>query len=107
MTKDKIFADLADLAGGAASMFSTFRDQIRNDVRDRVDEMAERFDLATRADITRLEGMIDKLRTRLDSYEKSKAPPKKVPPSTTPKSPASKKPSSKKPSSKKSNPKKK
>ena len=34
MTKEKIFSDLADLAGGAASMFSAFRDQMRNDVKD-------------------------------------------------------------------------
>ncbi len=88
MTKDKLFADLADLAGGAASMFSTFREQIRNDVRDRVDEMAERFDLATRADITRLEGMIDKLRARLDAIDNPKTPTRKSTSSTTPKSPA-------------------
>ncbi len=104
MTKEKIFSDLADLAGGAASMFSAFREQMRNDVKDRMDEIAERLDLVTRSDITRLEGMIEKLRARIDAMEKSgqksesKAAPKlaaKKSPSTAPKKPAAKSPTPK------------
>ena len=70
MNKDKIFSDLADLAGGAATMFSALREQMRNDVKDRLDEWTERLDLVTRSDITRLEGMIEKLRARLDKLDK-------------------------------------
>lgn len=104
MTKEKIFSDLADLAGGAASMFSAFRDQMRNDVKDRMDEIAERLDLVTRADVTRLEGMIEKLRARIDQLEKSgtksetKSAPKptaKKSSSTTSKKPAAKSPAPK------------
>lgn len=104
MTKEKIFSDLADLAGGAASMFSAFRDQMRNDVKDRMDEIAERLDLVTRADIARLEGMIEKLRVRIDAMEKydskseSKVAPKpaaKKQPMPSPKKPTAKSPAPK------------
>ncbi len=92
MTKEKIFSDLADLAGGAASMFSTFRDQIRNDVKDRVDEWAEQFDLVTRADVTRLEGMIEKLRAQIDALQKNTSGTKQSIPKKTSKSTAQKQP---------------
>ncbi len=87
MIKDKMLNDLAELAGGAMGVWSALRQQMRDEVRDRVDQMSGRLDLATRADIDRLEGMMAKLRARIDTLEgkgpkspaaKSKASPRRA-----------------------------
>jgi hypothetical protein len=91
MTNQKIFADLAELAGGAVGVLSSLRQQLRDEAKQRFDEMTERMDLVTRDDLRRLEGMIMKLNARLDALEgRGRAPQPKA---TAPRAkPATKKP---------------
>ncbi len=69
MSNSKLFADLADLAGGAVGVISSIKQQLRDETRERMDSFANRMDLVTRDDITRLEGMVTKLRTRIEHLE--------------------------------------
>lgn len=96
----KMLDDLARVAGGAINIFSGMQDQLRNDLRARMDDMAARLDLVPRDELDRAIGMIDKLRkqvqaleSRIDALEKggkSPAAPKKA------KTPAAKKTETKK-----------
>lgn len=102
MSNQKIFADLAELAGGAVGVLSSLKQQLRDEARERVDEFAGRLDLVTRADIDRLEGMMAKLRVRLDTLEEKLGTGTKRATSTTAKSTTQKtksKPAAKKPAS--------
>lgn len=82
----KILDDLARVAGGAVNIMSGFQEQLRADMRARMEEMAERLDLVPRSDLDRALGMIDKLEQRVAALEGTKA-----------KKPAPKKPVAKKP----------
>lgn len=80
----KMLDDLARVAGGAVNIFSGLQDQIRNDIRARMEEMATRLDLVPRDDldravgtITKLHGQVQKLEARLDALEGKKPAPKK------------------------------
>jgi hypothetical protein len=55
MSNQRIFSDLAELAGGAVGVLSSLKQQLRDEARERVDEFAGRLDLVTRADIDRLD----------------------------------------------------
>jgi BMFP domain-containing protein YqiC len=105
MSNQRIFSDLAELAGGAVGVLSSLKQQLRDEARERVDEFAGRLDLVTRADIDRLEGMMAKLRVRLDTLEeKMGTGPKRATPApkkSMPKSSAKKPMSSSKPKRKK------
>lgn len=61
--------DIARVAGGAVNIVSGLQQQLREDLRSRVDSMADRADLVPRADLDRAEAMIAKLRTRIDDLE--------------------------------------
>lgn len=87
----KILDDLARVAGGAVNIMSGFQEQIRADMRARMEDMAERLDLVPRSDLDRALGMIAKLKQRVAALEGSKA--KK----TATKKPDPKKPVAKKP----------
>ena len=65
----RLLDDLARVAGGAVNIMSGLQEQIRNDVRTRMDEMAMRMDLVPRDDLDRALGMIEKLRARVDALE--------------------------------------
>lgn len=65
----KIFDDLARMAGGAVNLFSGLQQQIREEIRSRVDEMLARLDVVPREDFERLEGMVAKLRQRQEELE--------------------------------------
>lgn len=90
--------DIARVAGGAVNIVSGLQQQLREDLRSRVDSMADRADLVPREDLQRAEAMIAKLRSRIDDLEarmdkfegKKAAPAKK-----DVKKPATKKPASK------------
>src|SRR5688500_8483032 len=81
----KILDDLARMAGGAVNVFSGLQEQIRNDIRTRMDEMAARLDLVPRDEMDQAKAVIEKMRRqiqeleqRLDSLEgKSAKPPAK------------------------------
>ncbi|HPF78920.1 MAG TPA: accessory factor UbiK family protein [Alphaproteobacteria bacterium] len=78
MTKSsQLMDDIAQLAGGAAGLLSGVQQQIRDDIKARVEEMATRLDLVPREDFERVEALLEKalaeqkeLKARLDALEK-------------------------------------
>ncbi len=68
--KEKVFDDIARMAGGAVSIFSGLTRQIKDEIRARVDEMAARVDLVPREDLDRVETVLMETRRRLDALEK-------------------------------------
>ena len=98
----KILDDIAKVAGGAVNILSGLQQQIREEVKSRIDDAAARMDLVPREDLDRAEAMIARLRrqqddfeTRLDALEKGskKTAAKKAP---ARKAAAKKKPATKK-----------
>ena len=76
MKTARFIDDLAQMAGGAVSIASSLREQIRQDVKARVEEMADRLDLVPRSDVEKLESMLQEYRvkqeeilSRLDQLE--------------------------------------
>lgn len=61
--------DIARVAGGAVNIVSGLQQQLREDLRSRVDSMADRADLVPREDMQRAEAMIATLRSRVDDLE--------------------------------------
>ena len=80
MTKsNKIFDDLTQLAGSAAGIMNGVRQQVRDDVKARVEELASRMDLVPREDLVMVEAKLEKavqdiaaLQQRLDALEKNR-----------------------------------
>lgn len=80
MTKPtQLIDDLAQMAGGAAGLFSSVQQQMRDDIKARVEEMATRLDLVPREDLDRVEALLEKaltgqkeMKARLDALEKKK-----------------------------------
>lgn len=71
--------DIAQLAGGAAGLLSGVQQQIRDDIKARVEDMATRLDLVPREDFERVEALLEKaladqkeLRNRLEKLESRK-----------------------------------
>lgn len=60
--REKILDDVARVAGGAVSAFGTLRRQVKDEVRTRIDELAQRLDLVPREDFERVELMMYKAR---------------------------------------------
>jgi len=93
----KIIDDLARMAGGAVNIFSGLQQQVREEIRSRVDEMLTRMDLVPREDFERLEAMVAQLRLRQEELEKqlgtkkTATPVKKSPVKSAKKPPAKKK----------------
>lgn len=90
-----IFDDLARMAGGAVNIVSGLQQQVREEIRSRVDEMLTRMDLVPREDFERLEAMVAQLRLRQEELEQQlggkKQPAKKSPAPKAKKPPAKKK----------------
>jgi len=80
---DKALEDLARMAGGTASVFSGLRQQIREEIRARIDELALRLDLVPREDFETLEMRVQALESRLKTLETA---PSKAVKKTAPKS---------------------
>jgi BMFP domain-containing protein YqiC len=76
----RIFDDLSRVAGGAMNVFSAFREQILNDIKARVEEVATRMDLVPREDFERLEAQVKQLQKKLDDLTGSKKPAAKTAP---------------------------
>lgn len=68
--KEKVFDDIARMAGGAVSIFSGLTRQIKDEIRARVDEMAARMDLVPREDLDSVEAVLAETRKRVDALEK-------------------------------------
>ena len=76
---NKIIDDITQLAGSAAGIMNDVRQQVRDDVKARVEELAARRDLVPRDDLEIVEAKLDKamdkmaaLEKRLKALEKSK-----------------------------------
>ncbi|MBN8521173.1 MAG: accessory factor UbiK family protein [Alphaproteobacteria bacterium] len=96
----KFLDDVAKMAGGAVSVLSSVRAQIKEDIKARVDDVADRLDLVPREDFERLQSMVTALVRRVDQLEGAKktssSAPKKSPPTRQTKPPSKKKPTKKK-----------
>jgi BMFP domain-containing protein YqiC len=92
----KIIDDLARMAGGAVNIFSGLQQQVREEIRSRVDEMLTRMDLVPREDFERLEAMVAQLRLRQEELEKQLGTKKATPAKKSPVKPAKKPPAKKK-----------
>lgn len=80
---EKVFDDIARMAGGAVSIFSGLTRQAKDEMRARVDEFAARMDLVPREDFERLEIMLAETRRRVEALEKqlgAKSAPKAASP---------------------------
>lgn len=75
--REKVIDDIARVAGGTVSVFSGIGQNIREDIKSYIDDMADRLDLVPREDFERLEMQIEALQKRLDALEKPKTKPKK------------------------------
>ena len=67
---NKILDDIARVAGGAASLVSTVRRQVQSDLKGRVDSVADRMDLAPKAELERLQEMIAGFRAEQEIIKK-------------------------------------
>ncbi len=65
----QLLDDIALVAGGAVNIVSGLQHQLREDMRSRMDDYASRVDLVPREDMERAEGMILKLRERIETLE--------------------------------------
>ena len=103
--KDKIFDDIARVAGGAATLAGGASKQIRDEIRSRFDDMAARMDLVPREDFEKLEAMLTEARLKQEDMLKRIAALEGKKPAT--KKTAAKKAPAKKPTAKKAAQKKK
>lgn len=70
MPADKnLLDDIAKVAGGAVSLISTVRRQVRSDVMGRVDSVASRLDLAPREEMERLQDLVAQLRAEQEDLK--------------------------------------
>lgn len=95
-TRDRLLDDIARVAGGAAGMLAGIRQQATEEIKARIDEMADRMDLVPRADLERVEAQLKALQKRVDTLEGKKAPVTKAPAKKTPAKKTTKKPTKKK-----------
>ncbi len=65
----KLMDDLARMAGGAAGLLSSVRQQLTDDAKDRVDSFIARMDLPTRKEFNFLQAQIKSLRAEIDSLK--------------------------------------
>ncbi len=65
--KEKMLDDLARLAGGAVGLASNAKNQIRSDIKTRIDQIALDADLVPRSEFERLEAVLMETRQQLDA----------------------------------------
>lgn len=91
----KIIDDLARMAGGAVNILSGMQQQVREEIRSRVDDALSRMDVVPREDFDRLEAMVAQLRLRQEELEAQLAPKKTATKKATAKKAPAKKPAAK------------
>lgn len=70
MTKSsKVLDDMAQLAGGVVGIASGMKEQVENDIKARVEEMATRLDLVPREDLERVEAIVKAMEERITDLE--------------------------------------
>jgi BMFP domain-containing protein YqiC len=65
----RLLDDIARVAGGAVNIASGMQQQLREEVKVRLEEMASRMDLVPREDFDQARAMIARLRSDLDALE--------------------------------------
>ena len=61
MTKPtELLQDMAQLAGGAAGLLGGASQQVRDDLKARIEDIADRMDLVPREDLDRVEALLQK-----------------------------------------------
>ena len=65
----KVLDDVAQLAGGVVGIASGMKEQIENDIKARVEEMATRLDLVPREDLERVEAIVKAMEERITDLE--------------------------------------
>jgi BMFP domain-containing protein YqiC len=66
----KFLDDLAKVATGAIGSFSEVRHQVRNLVKERVDQLMGQMDMVSREEFERVEAVAEKARLRQEELEK-------------------------------------
>lgn len=74
----RILDDMARVAGGAVNILSGLREQINDDIRERVEMMASRLDLVPREDFEDALAQISALQKRVEALEKNVKRPSKT-----------------------------
>lgn len=69
-SENKIFDDIARVAGGAASALGSLKDQIRSEIRHRVDSVIANMDLVRREEFEAISAMAAKARSEQEEMEK-------------------------------------
>lgn len=59
-TKDKVLDDIARLAGGTVGIVSSLGQNVKAEIKSRVEEIVDRLDLVPRADLERVEALLQK-----------------------------------------------
>ncbi len=70
VAKEKVFDDIARVAGGTVSVLSDLGRNIREDLRSRADEAATRLNLVPREDFERLEAVLKNTRSLVDEQQR-------------------------------------
>ncbi len=71
MTKNaRFFDDMARMVGGAVSALGSLKEQVRSEVRERVEEAMDRMDLVPRREFDLAMDMIRKARTEQEQLKK-------------------------------------
>jgi len=68
--REKILDDVARMAGGTVSVLSGMHGQAREDLKTRIEEIADRLDLVPRTDFERLELMLIEARQEQEEMKK-------------------------------------
>ena len=76
-SKEKVLDDIARMAGGAVSVVSGMSQNIREEIKSRVDEMGQRMDFVPREDFERLETLVKAQAKRIEDLEKAAKTTKK------------------------------
>lgn len=97
---NRLFDDLARMAGGAASLISTVRRQVSSDLRERAHSYSSRMDIASQDEVERLQAAVSKFRVEQEQMKKRIADLEsllagKASGKTAAKAPAKKKPAAK------------
>ena len=70
MGKEKMLDDLARIAGGAVGIASNAKNQIKTDVKTRIDQLALDADLVPRSEFERIEAVLAETRSQLEILTK-------------------------------------
>lgn len=69
-SKERILDDVAKLAGGAVNVISNVGSQIKDDLKNRADDVALRLDLVPREEFEKLEAMLKESRIQQEEILK-------------------------------------